>query len=286
MESFQTSLIFFLYVIWFSFLHPSPRVQVFPSLSFFRKHTPPGFASSTCRFWWAPCCRSSTLLPAVFSSSPPSWSAQDASPWHHLKATVPACFVFFLGTQNRTKKKLRLTLTVLMLPGKFFWGCSQKQSPKNLLFLWKLASFSYDKVVDWSIYPFPVVKPKNGFNNVSTRPPRCAGTNLCRPKSCITLHLPAQGPTRFQRSADSPSIRFPFPQKKDVTVYLQIKCVKEVDPFCKKNNSLFWNLSILTTHWVFLGITSKVKWSHVTQPNNKRHLKVQGPTPAVFAHFT
>ena len=110
MESFQTSLIFFLYVIWFSFLHPSPRVQVFPSLSFFRKHTPPGFASSTCRFWWAPCCRSSTLLPAVFSSSPPSWSAQDASPWHHLKATVPACFVFFLGTQNRTKKKTSIDL--------------------------------------------------------------------------------------------------------------------------------------------------------------------------------
>lgn len=102
------------------------------SITFFFSQTypqPTGFASSTCRFWWAPCCRSSTLLPAVFLSSPPSWSAQDASPWGIGKGNGVLCV--FLGTQNRTKTKLRLTLTVLMLSGELFWGCLSKAIPQK-----------------------------------------------------------------------------------------------------------------------------------------------------------
>lgn len=105
MESFQTSLFFFSIYNLILLSSPFTKSSSFSiTVFFFRKHTPPGFASSTCRFWWAPCCRSSTLLPAVFSSSPPSWSVQDASPWHHLKATVPACFVFFWVPKTEPKK--------------------------------------------------------------------------------------------------------------------------------------------------------------------------------------
>lgn len=142
---------------------------------------------------------------------------------------VTACFVFFWVPKTEPKKT-SIDLNSSNVVRWVVLRVLSKAIPKNLLFLWKLASFCYDKVVDWSIYPFPVVKPKNGFNNVSTPPPRCAGTNLCRPKICITLHLPARRPKGVFNVRQIPKAVDPLsPQRKrDVTVYLQIRCVKEV----------------------------------------------------------
>ena len=97
-------------LIWFSFFSPflfTPK-KCWLEFKFF--HHPTGFASSTCPFWWAPCCRSSTLLPPAFFSSPPSWSEQDASPcttWRLFSPEFrdrqwyrPALVVFWYPKQN------------------------------------------------------------------------------------------------------------------------------------------------------------------------------------------
>ena len=113
---------FFLYIISFSFLHPSPRVQVFPShpqasppvLVGFGEHRVVGHQRCFQLFF-------SHLLQAEV--------CKDASPWGIGNGNGVLCV--FLGTQNRTQKKLRLTLTVLMLSGEFFWGCLSKAIPKK-----------------------------------------------------------------------------------------------------------------------------------------------------------
>ena len=205
--------------IWFSFLHPSPRVQVFPSLFFLRKHTPPGFASSTCRFWWAPCCRSSTLLPAVFSSSPPSWSAQDASPWGIGNGTGVLCV--FLGYPKQNQNETSIDLNSSNVTRWVFLRVPLQSNPP------KICCSSGGRLLS------PMTRWLISLSIHSSRETEKWFQQCFNPSASVRRHqfvpskdlhhAPPAGPKaqrRFQRSADSQSIRFPFPKEKDVTVYL------------------------------------------------------------------